>query len=228
MVKHGHLAIVAMLAASGSAGCFDVGATNLRVIDNFNSGDLQPSDRGFGMWGCYPINPKDNPNFSCSASNDTADGSPFSILLDVTVADMLDGLQQHGGAAVKTPAVMGPVDFTRYGRIAFDLKLESGGDNPLPAAALVYLELGCSTVPSLSDDRYDLYVSQGVAYTTTWHYQALTMGNFGPPPWLAEPITGGTTACLQHVDAVRFSIDAQLPDGKTGEAILHVDNVVLE
>ena len=60
------------------------------------------------------------------------------------------------------------------------------------------------------------------------HYKALTLDNFGPPPWLAEPIQGGTTACLQHVDAVRFSIDAQLPDGTVGEGILHIDNVVLE
>lgn len=228
MVSPGRLFLCAFVASCGLIGCFDVSTANLRVIDNFNSGDLQPSDRGFGLWGCYGINPKDNPAVSCAVSNDTADGSPFSIVLDVTVTDPPDGLQQHGGAAVKTAAVMGPVDFTRYGKIAFDQKLESGAQGSLPSGALVYLELGCSTVTDESLNLHDLYVSQGVAYTSAWHYQALTLDNFGPPPWLAEPIKGGTTACLQHVDAVRFSIDAQLPDGKTGEGILHIDNVVLE
>jgi len=228
MVKRGALRAGVLLAACAMGGCFDASTASLLVIDNFDSGDLQPSDDGFGMWGCYAINPKENPNVSCSFSKDSEDGSASSIVLDVTVTDVLDGLQQHGGAAMKTAAVKGPVDFTRHGRIAFDQKLESGSPNSLPAAALLYVELGCSTVTDESGTLHDLYVSQGVAYTSVWHYKALTLDNFGPPPWLAEPIQGGTTACLQHVDAVRFSIDAQLPDGTVGEGILHIDNVVLE
>jgi hypothetical protein len=232
MVTRGKGALFALLATSvlcgGLGGCFDVGTTNLRVIDNFNSGDLQPSDPNFGPWGCGAVGPAASSIFTCVPDPDTEDGSAFSVLLHVTVTDPPDGgLQQHGGAAVATIA-MNAVDFTRYGRIAFDLKLESGGENPLPASALLYVELACMTVLPLGSERHDLYVSQGVPYMNIWHNFALTLENFGAPPALVEPITGGPTACLRHVDGIRFSIDAQLPDGKTGEAFLHVDNVVLE
>ena len=220
--------LVTSVLAGGLGGCFDVGTTNLRVIDNFNSGDLQPSDPGFGPWGCVAVGPADDAAFTCLPDADSEDGSPFSLLLHLTVMDPPDGLQQHGGAAVTTMATPAAVDFTRYGRIAFDTKLESSGQNPLPASALLYVELACSTVLPLGSERHDLYVSQAVPYASIWHNFALTLENFGPPPALVEPIAGGPTACLRHVDGVRFSVDAHLPDGKTGEAFLHVDNVVLE
>ena len=228
MVKRGHLALLSLLAASGLYGCFDVSTATPLVIDNFNSGDLQPLDPGFGTWMGYLINPgvASTQLLGIDALN-TEDGSTGSMRLAVTVDDQTDALQQHGGGGAKTLALMGAVDFTRYGQITFDLKLQPGGEYSLPAGALVYLELGCSSVPAELRPLNDLYVLQGVPYSSAWHNYALTMGNFGPPPWLAEAIEGGTTACLQHVDSVRFTIDEQLADGATGEAILHVDNLVL-
>ena len=231
VVKRGQLPLFALLAASGLGGCFDVGTTNLRVIDNFNQGRLQPVDPGFGTWTPYLINACPNSTLSSGIDADpadTEDGSAGSLLLDVTVTDPGDDLQQHGGGGLATQAGMGAVDFTRYDRIGFDIRLQSGGVNPLPATALVYLELGCSSVPAESMAVNDLYVVQGVPYSDAWHNFGLTMGNFGPPPWLVEAIKGGTTACLQNVDSIRFTVDEQLADGKTGEAILHLDNIVLE
>jgi len=232
VVRRRHSLAFARLAAGALsvflAGCFDVSATNLRVIDNFDSGDLIPSDRAFGAWGCGPVGPAEDSSPSCAPDADTEDHSPYAVLLHVTVTDPPDGLQQHGGAALATIATRNPVDFTRYGRIAFDLKLQSGGANPLPANALVYVELTCMTVLPETSERHDLYVSQAVPYADIWHNFALTLPNFAPPPALVEPIQGGPAACLRKVDGVRFSLDAQLPDGKTAEAFLRVDNVVLE
>jgi hypothetical protein len=221
-----------LLVTGGLGGCFDVSSTNLRVIDNFNEDDLQPTDSAFGSWICRAVNGP-GIDFSCGRdTDDTQDGSPASMRLALSVMDPPDGLQQHGGAALetntKTTPPTPPVDFTRYGRIAFDLKLQSAGENPLPINALVYVELGCTTVLPEGSERHDLYVSQGVPYSTVWHNYALTMVNFGPPAWLIEPITGGPEACLRQVDRVSFSIDAQLPDGKLGGAVLRVDNLVLE
>jgi len=230
MVKRGKGALFALLATtacSGLVGCFDVSTTNLRVIDNFNSADLQPSDPNFGPWSCGVVGPTANSSVTCLPDSDTEDKSPFSLLLHFTVTDPPDKLQQHGGAAMATLATH-TVDFTRYGRIAFDLKLQSSGENPLPASAILYVELACMTVLPLDSERHDLYVSQGVPYMNMWHNFALSLENFGPPPALVEPITGGPAACLRNVDGVRFNIDAQLPDGMTGEAFLNVDNVVLE
>jgi len=227
-VRNARVTILALFTVLGLGGCFDVNATNLLVIDNFNDGDLQPLDPGFGSWQAYGINSPEDPAPKCVLDPDTQDRSPAALLLPFTVTDPVDLLQEDGGAGVKTGATMGAVDFTAYGRIAFDIKLVSGGDNPLPSNALVYLELGCSSVPAESGDLATLYVVQGVPYTSDWQYVPLTLVNFGPPPWLTTPIKGGTVACLQHVDSVRFSIDAKLPDGKIGMGALHLDNVVLE
>lgn len=229
MVTRALVPLFALLAAPCAAGCFDVHATDLLVIDNFNDGDLLPAYPGFGVWMGYGIEPKDNPNVHCHLDTDTQDGSPDSLLLEVTVTDVLDGFQLHGGAGLVTNATMGAVDFTRYGRIAFDIKLTSGADYPLPVNALVYLELACSTVrPESHDMILTLYVSQGVPYSGNWQNVALSLVNFGPPQWLTEPIDGGPVACLQHVDGVRFVVDEQLADGQTGHAFLRIDNVVLE
>jgi len=231
MVKR-RMLVSALLAAGGLGGCFDVSSTNLLVIDNFNNDDLQPTDPAFEGWSCRAVN---GPGIDVSCgrdTNDTQDGSLASMRLDLAVMDPPDGLQQHGGAAletnVKTTPPTAPVDFTRYGRIAFDLKLQSAGETPLPIDALVYVELGCSTVLPERSERHDVYVSQGVPYSTVWHNYALTIVNFGPPASLLEPIMGGPQACLRRVDRLSFSIDAQLPDGKPGGAVLRVDNVVLE
>jgi hypothetical protein len=219
------------LLTGGLGGCFDVSSTNLRVIDNFNGDDLLPTDPDFGSWTCRAVNGP-GIDFSCGRDSDTLDGSLASMRLDLAVMDPPDGLQQHGGAAlettIKTTPPTAPVDFTHYGRIAFDLKLQSAVENPLFIDAIVYVELGCTTVLPEGSERHDLYVSQGVPYSTVWHNYALTIVNFGPPAWLLEPITGGPAACLRRVDRVSFSIDAQLPDGRPGGAVLRVDNVVLE
>jgi len=226
MVSRG---LLALLAAWALAGCFDVHAVDLLVIDDFESGDLLPTDPGFGKWDDYPINTVDDGNIIIGLdSNDTQDHSKDSLVLNAIVVDPPNGFQEHGGAAVQTKATMGAVDFTHYDRIRFDIELKSGDRYPLSSSALVYLELGCSTVaPESGATRNDLYVSQGVSYQAYWQSTSLTLVNFGPPQWLATPIEGGRDGCLRAVDSIRFSIDAQVPDGMTGQGIMHIDNVVL-
>lgn len=229
MVTPLRLTLFALLAAGGLGGCFDVHDTDLLVIDNFNHGDLQPLDSRFGTWQGYGINLLSDPTPVCMLDADTNDGSPGALVLPFTVTDPMDRLQQDGGAGVRTNALQPvAVDFYRYPKIAFDIKLLSGGDNPLPSNALIYLELGCSKVTTPATELTDLYVVQGVPYSANWQNIALTLDNFGPPPWLTNPIIGGTVACLQNVDSVRFSVDAKLPDGRTGSGELHLDNIVLE
>jgi hypothetical protein len=224
-------ALIVLVAAVALEGCFDVHSTNVLVIDDFESGNLLlPTDPGFGMWALNSINTVKDGFITYGAdSTDTPDHSMYALSMDMTVVDPPDFAQQHGGAEVETKATMGPVDFTRYQRIRFDLELKPGTDHPLPSSALIYLQLGCSSVPQQGTQTgSDLFVLQGVSYQAYWQSTSLTLDNFGPPPWLATPIEGGTEGCLRAVDNVRFAIDAQLADGATGHGILHVDNIVLE
>lgn len=235
MVTRARAAGWLLLVGAGVAGCFDAHAVGggALILDDFESADLFPTDPDFGVWMPYAINDNDPAaTSSCGVDMDTQDHtqSQYALVLDMTVSDFPagDGLQQHGGAGVRTGATMGAVDFTRFQRIAFDIKLGASGPQPLPASALVYLELACSSVPTESGQTPGtLYVSQGVPYQNYWQTTSLTMANFGPPPWLTTPIQGGRDGCLRHVDGIHFAVDAQLADGGVGHGVLHLDNLVL-
>ena len=54
----------------------------------------------------------------------------------------------------------------------------------------------------------------------------MPLSGFSTPPWGTQ-IMGGPSACLQRVDQIRFTIDAQLPDGVTGEGLLTIDDITL-
>jgi hypothetical protein len=216
-------------AASPAAGCFDVHAVDPGpyVIDDFDNGTVYPLDPNFGGWQCYSFNPITNMNYSCALSTDTLDGSGYSLEVEFTVDDILNGSQDQGGAGLATYGTV-PEDFTRFSQIVFDAELRSG--NPtLPSDALLYVQLQCS-MAQLEDGSTpgDLYLLQGVPYTTDWSTFILSMTNFAPPPWDSWEIKGGTPGCLSRVDGIQFTVDEQLPDGQSGMGILNVDDIYLQ
>jgi len=217
----GSLGLV-VLAASG---CFDVHAIDPGpapfVLDDFDDGDVQPNDPNFDPWECYTINPQGAPN-TCTPRL-VSDGSP-ALVLDATIVDPADGLQQHGGAELATYARL-PKDVSRFSVIVFNAKLQSGNP-PISSDAILSVEIGCRTVPDadgIVPSR--LYVSTGVEYGTVWTPSRVSLRNFGWQTWAPPQTDAGPGPCLQKADSVRFSVDAALPDGATGVFHLTVDDI---
>jgi hypothetical protein len=220
--------VVAWLPALlSAAGCFDVHSVDPGplVIDDFDDGDLLPTDRRFDQWRCLAFNPSTNQNYGCD--HDLGDNSPHSLVLTATIADALNGTQDHGGAGLYTKTDV-PEDFSRFHALVFSDMLESGNP-PIPSNALLYMELGCSTAHA--DDGStpgDLYVNQGASYKNYWQTIRLGLSSFSSPPWQDRHLQGGPAACLASVDSIHITVDAQLPDGQTGRFILHVDDIYFQ
>jgi hypothetical protein len=228
VVKAARVLLAASLAL-GAAGCFDVHAVDAGplVIDDFDDGDYYPADPDFSSWTCYSFNPDSNKMYRCDHElHSDADGDGFALFLDFTITDPPNGSQEHGGASLATFTDT-PVDFTRFTEIVFSNALESGNP-PLSSNALFYVELGCKTAADVDGNvPGDFYVSRGVDYNSNWKTRRATLANFGPPAWINSEIEGGTVGCLTRVDSLRFTVDAQLPDGQVGHGILHVDKIFL-
>jgi len=227
-VRRAVLGVALAGATFGAAGCFDVHNVDpgVHLIDDFDDGAFQPADPNLTPWGCYSVNPATNQNYSCGHDGDTMDASPYSLYLDFSITDPADGTQQHGGAAVSTAAET-PENLAPFKEIGFSAKLESGNP-PLPSSALLYLELHCRTVPATgSRSPDDLLVLAGVDYHSDWKTFSLELNSLVPPPWLSTQFQGGNVACLEHVDNIDLIVDEQLPDGKTGAGVLHVDDIYL-
>jgi hypothetical protein len=226
MVSRGAPSVALLLAVLVVGGCYDVHTVDPGpyIIDDFDDGDLQPADPNFDQWRCYGFNPDTIDGINCG--HDAGEQSTFSLFLDATIVDPPDGTQQHGGASLATFATK-PEDLSHFGQIMFDAKLESGNP-PIPSNALLYVELGCKGAHTEDGSLPgDLYVVQGVDYKSYWQPFTLAMISFNSPPWLATHIMGGPAGCLQRIDSIRFTVDAQLPDGQTGKFVLHVDTISL-
>jgi hypothetical protein len=216
-----------LLVVLGAGGCFDVRTVDPGpyILDDFDDGDFQPADPNFQPWQCYGFNPDSSANINCN--HDAGDQSAFALFLDATLVDPPDGTQQHGGASLATFATV-PEDFTRFSEFKFSAKLEPGNP-PISSNANLYVELGCNS--ARADDGSlpgNLYIVQGVDYKNYWQPFVLAMSSFNSPPWLATHIMGGPAGCLQRIDNIRFTVDAQLPDGQTGKFVLHVDTISLQ
>lgn len=227
MVNRAAPSIALLLGVLGASGCFDVHTSDPGpyVIDDFDDGDFQPADPTFQPWHCYGFNLVTAKDINCD--HDAGDQSAFSLILTGTVVDPPDGVQQHGGASLRTFASK-PEDFTRFSVIKFSAKLESGSP-PIPSNALMYVELGCSGARSEDGTSPgDLYVNQGVNYKSYWQPFALGLNSFNSPAWLATHIMGGAAGCLERIDNIRFTVDPQLPDGQSGKFTLHIDSISMQ
>jgi hypothetical protein len=225
------LSIATLLVVALAAGCFDVHAVDPGpyVIDDFDDSDFYPPDPRLARWTCYAFNPDSNKMYSCDNDirYDNGPNANYSLFVDFTITDPVNGKQDDGGAGLSTYANK-PIDFTGFEQIDFSVMLESLSP-PIPTNAQLSVEFGCSTAP---DDKGnvpgDFYVVQGAGYDRLWTTVELTLNNFAPPSWIVRHIAGGTAGCLKRVDSIRFSVDARLPDGATGRGLLRIDDVRLE
>jgi hypothetical protein len=212
-----------LLATLGAAGCFDVRTVDPGplLIDDFEDGDLTPADAIFEPWGCFSFSPPSNRIDKCD--HDAGYDSAFSLELEATIDDPPDGKEQHGGAGVGIKTKV-PQDLTPFRSIVFNAWFASG-DPPISSNAVLHLELRCGSARTLEGTLpNDLYVAQDIIYQNHWKPFDLPLNSFGSP---TTAILGGLDACLRSIDSIRFTFDAQLPDGKSGKAILHVDDIEL-
>jgi hypothetical protein len=204
------------------AGCFhahrvDPGPV---VLDDFDHADFYPIDPDFDAWLCSSFNDAGN-RYSCG--HDDGFRSTYSLALDATVVDPYDGMPQKGGALLETKAPW-PLDFSSVTEFDFVAKLTFDFDPT--AEASLNLEIGCSTASAVDGTiPGDLYVEAPVAYQADWTSFVAPTAALVDPPWATAKIKGGAAACLRRADAVRFSVDAALPDGQSGGFTLNVDDV---
>jgi hypothetical protein len=224
-------AFVLLPVVLGAAGCFDVRSVDpgSLLIDNFDDGAF-PADSMFIPWMCYSFNPPTNQNFSCRYDTDTLDGSAHSLRLDFRVDDPpdTDMSRQYGGAGLATYGTPGLYqDVTGFGQLWFDAEVQSG--NPaLSSDAILYAQLGCSTV-LLTDgsEPGDYFLLQSGIYSEAdWKKNDLSLANFSPPDDTRQ-IQGGVRECLRRVDQIAFTVDAELQDGGSGAGVLKIDDVYL-
>jgi hypothetical protein len=221
------LAVLAHLAALATTGCFDVQTFDPGpyVLDNFDDGDFLPADPIFDPWTCFAFNPDSNKMYRCDHAAG-AHGSEYGLFLEFTITDQPNGIQEDGGAGLASFTAK-PVDFSHFAEVDFDVSLASG--NPaLSSDAQLHVELGCSTAPDEDGNvPGDFYVSRGAGYDMDWQSDRLTLNNFAPPAWVNTPIAGGLAGCLSRVDSIRFTVNAEVPDGQMGQGTLRIDNLIL-
>lgn len=220
--------IACALAAFAVPGCFDVKQVDPGpvVIDDFDDGDLASALPNFDAWDSYSFNPN-NPDSHVRGLIAGANNTPFALYLDFRVDDPLDGEQQNGGAALVSKSDV-PWDINSHRALVFSAKVESGMP-ALPVGTQVYVELGCSTAVTEDGSRPgDIYVAANVNSSSEWTHYRIEIQNFGIPTWLDTRIVGGWTQCRQHIDSIRFSVEAHLLDGQSGRGVLTLDNIYVE
>lgn len=217
--------VVAALAVLAVPGCFDVETVDPGpvVVDDFEDGDFLPALPGFDAWMCYVYNVAAGHEYECGRA--PGFNSTSALYLDAHLVDPADGRQSFPGATLAIYSDP-PYDATPYRELSFVAKLESGSF-ALPAEARLHAELGCSTALDTDGNRPGgLYVFVNVAFNEDWKISRIPLSGFSPPPWGTQ-IMGGPSACLQRVDQIRFTIDAQLRDGVTGDGLLTIDDITL-
>ena len=220
-------AAMVIVCALAAPGCFDV---RLRdpgplIIDDFEDGNLAPELTTFDSWSCYAYNTQEA-TISCALAPGRP-GSMFALTLDFSVDNPPDGKQQHGGAslAVYDQATL---DLNPYQDFVFTAQVASGKP-ALPSDARLYIEFGCSTAIAGDGSRPgNFYVLSSAAFKPDWQTFRIDVASLGFPPWVINDVKGGPARCRQLVDSIRFTIDAFLVDGQSGEGILSVDDVYLE
>jgi hypothetical protein len=216
-----------IVCALAAAGCFDVRMRDPGplVIDDFEDGDLVPALATFDSWGCYSFNAQGSV-VDCASVPGT-DNSAFALQLDFRVDDPPDGKQQHGGGGLASYA-RAPIDIDSRGDLVFSAMLASGTP-ALPSDARLYVELGCSTAAAEDGSRPgDFYVSASADFKNYWQPFRIDVTSLGQPAWVVSKIEGGPARCRQRIDNIRFTVDAHLADGQSGQAVLTIDSIYFD
>jgi hypothetical protein len=207
--------------AIAAVGCFDVGTgKSPLLIDNFDNGSVLPIDHHFDQWRCGIFPSEDYQNCECGYDDGTFDSYPYSIFLQADVKDsLLITGSDHGGAQLYTQAVV-PEDLSQKRQLVFSAKFDNSSSIP---NSVFYVELHCS-LASGSDASMtkDLQVHAQVPEPQTWNTFVMELSEF---KIAYDPIPGGATACLEHVDSIHFSVNAQLGEGQTGSFRLNLDDI---
>jgi hypothetical protein len=220
------VALSAVALAFVASSCFDVHQVDpgVLMIDNFDEGAF-PSDSTFMPWQCFAFNPSKQQTYSCAYDTDTHDGSKYSLHLDFTVADPMNGVRDRGGVGLVTYAPFGLYqDFTAFATLGFDARVQPGIP-VLPITAAINVVLGCSTLADGIAPE-DLYVVKNWSFDSggEWGEGSLSIAEFGPPA-----VTGlSVTDCLRRVDQVAFQVSPGLADGQSAAGTLNIDDVHLE
>lgn len=215
-----------VICAVAASACFDVRMRDPGplVIDDFDDGDMVPALAGFGGWECYAFNAQ-GPRVDCAVTPGT-DNSPYAVFVDFGIDDPPDGKQEHGGAGLASYG-WPPMDIS-HKDFVFSAMLASGTP-ALPSDARLYVELACQTaVAEDGTSPGDFYVSASADYKNYWQQFRIDVASFGQPPWVVKKIEGGPARCRQLVDGIRFTVDAHLADGQSGQAVLTVDGISLQ
>jgi hypothetical protein len=214
-----------LVAALSVGGCFDVrSAKSPLLIDNFDDGDVFPTDQHFDQWRCGRYKPNKTEDCACGYDDSTYWSDPYSLYLAANVAE--EGTDKSSGAHLYTQAVV-PEDLSHRSAIVFSAMLEQG-DYPSASRPILYVELHCSHArPTDDSNPSDLWAFTSVSYSSDW--QQFTIGLSGSDFRVGyQDIEGGLVACLARIDSIHFSVNAQLDHGQTGSFILHVDDVYFQ
>lgn len=219
------LVLALMTASITIVGCFDVRAVDPgpAVLDDFEDGNQTPSLPPFTGWTCQTFQPEGALDCDLTPGFD----SKFSLSAAFTIADMPDGIQQHGGVLVAAFADQS-VDLSGLSTATFAVRLTSS-TKPLPPKSLMHMDFLCSTaVGENGAALVNFALVQSIAFTDEWSTVTLSISNFGPAPWQTEHIKGGAPACLRAVDGIQFVFDAAVPDGQSSGGTLSIDEVRLQ
>ena len=218
-----------LVCALAAPGCFDA---RLRdpgplIIDDFEDGNLTPELTTFDSWGCYAYNTPEAP-IGCALAPGRP-GSMFALTLDFSVDDPPDGKQQLGGAslAVYDQATLDLRPATED--FVFTAQVASGKTPRCPATPGSTQSSGAAPrSPGTAPSWRTSTVLSSAAFKPDWQTFRIDVASLGFPPWVINDVKGGPARCRQLVDSIRFTIDAFLVDGQSGEGILSVDDVYLE
>jgi hypothetical protein len=222
-------------ALSGIVGCFNVntGGRTPLLIDNFDGVVDLPADHHFDQWRCGAFNSATQPDvqcgYHCVDDNAITHSSPCSMWLHATVAESPGSQVPNAGAQLYTNALV-PEDLSSFSAIVFSAKLDDLSTASLPQ---LYVQLHCSLahLPDAStskDDTQTLMVtSPGQTPKGSWKTFAIGLhSQFSPDPY--AKFDGGPRGCLEHVDSINFSINAQLSGGDTRTFDLYVDDIYFQ
>lgn len=226
--------VLLFAVVSATAGCFDVstGGRAPLLIDNFDGVDDLPADHDFDQWRCGEFGSATpggaQCSYDCVDDDVTAHSSPCSMWMHATVEEPPSTQGSNAGALLYTMALV-PEDLSHFSAIAFSAKL----DVVSPTSPRLYVELHCSLAHFAdnqtqgADDFEHLKVTSWLTSTLAedWQPFVISLLSFTTP---YGAIDGGLRACLERVDSINFSLNAQLPEGKTGTFDLHVDDIYFQ
>ena len=223
------LAVSSWLSVSS---CFDVHAVPLDpvepraplpkvlLIDDFEDGDVRPSNAAFAPWRCATYNP--GPGLQPVKCGPVAEGfdSPHGYSLWAELHDLPNGADEYPGASLFAPTAGATrFDASSYEMLRFSTKLS--GDGVLASGGnTVSVTLSCDVdgAPPRSMDSLALA-------SADWQHVGLRLADFAQPDWQPERVERAT--CATQISGLSFDFGG-LGDGQTAAATLLVDDVYLQ